>query len=182
MTTRHTVFLSHHHDNDQSYRNIFELRFGNKFDICIDNSVSMGDIDPNLNTETTRRKIRDEYLRNSSVTIVLIGTQTWQRKHVDWEIYSSLRDTEFNPRSGLLGILLPAYRKHYGYGAVDPGTIPPRLVDNLPNGLATLHEWSENPEEVQRWIHDAYLRKSRILPVNARPMFGKNRSADRWTD
>ena len=32
-----------------------------------------------------RQKIRDEYIRDATVAIVLIGPRTWQRKHVDWE-------------------------------------------------------------------------------------------------
>ena len=179
MPPRHAVFVSFHHANDQSYRNIFTTRFSSRFDLCVDKSVDIGDIDPNLQAETIRRKIRDEYLRTSSVTVVLIGIETWQRKHVDWEIAASLRDTQFNPRSGLLGILLPSYRARHG--KPDPHTLPPRLADNLPNRFATLHDWSDDPELVSGWIHDAYLRKGRILPDNARPLFGRNWSGDRWT-
>lgn len=104
VTKKHNVFVSYHHDNDQYYRNEFEKLFVNHYDIMVSKSVQIGDIDSNLNTETIRQKIRDEYLRDSTVTVVLIGTQTWQRKHVDWEIASSIRDTKLNPRSGLLGI------------------------------------------------------------------------------
>lgn len=50
-------------------------------------------------------------LRDSSVTVLLIGSQTWQRRHVDWEIYSLLRDTNANPRPGLVRILLPTHPK-----------------------------------------------------------------------
>lgn len=182
MSTRHRVFVSYHHANDQNYKNIFELRFGNSEDILVRGSVEIGDIDPQNNTEYIRQTIRDKYLSTSSVTVVLVGVETWQRKHVDWEISSSLRDTQNNPRSGLLGILLPSYAQKHGQGKYDPHTIPPRLYDNLANGFATLHPWSENPSDVAGWIHDAYLRKARIIPSNARPMFGKNRSGDRWHD
>ena len=106
MNERHKVFVSYHHDNDQEYKNQFERICT---DVTISRSVSIVDIDPNANTEYVRQKIRDEYLRDSTVTVVLIGRETWKRKHVDWEIYSSLRDTQKNPRSGLIGILLPTY-------------------------------------------------------------------------
>lgn len=59
----------------------------------ISKSVRIGDIDPNLATDTIRQKIRDEYLRGSTVTVVLVGPETWQRKHVDWEIGASIRHT-----------------------------------------------------------------------------------------
>ncbi len=141
MPPRHNVFVSYHHANDQSYKQIFDLRFGNRFGIISRGSVELGEIDPNLQTETIRQKIRDEYLRDCSVTVVLIGTQTWQRKHVDWEIGMTIRHTQHNPRGGLVGIILPSYQRAYPRelrarrdGRVttyDPGTIPPRLHDNV---------------------------------------------------
>lgn len=185
MSTRHKVFVSYHHALDESYKKIFELRFGNAFGAIVPGSVNDGDIDPNLSTETIRQKIRDAYLRDTSVTVVLIGALTWQRKHVDWEIGSSIRDTKANPRSGLLGVLLPAYDKHYGRvdrSKYNPGTIPPRLHDNVQCGFASIHNWSEDAASVQAWVHEAYLRKSRVLPDNSRDSFRKNRSGNEWTD
>ncbi|QKK07296.1 MAG: TIR domain-containing protein [Planctomycetota bacterium] len=180
MTQRHKVFVSYHHANDEARKTIFELRFGNHFGILVRGSVSLGDIDPQLRTETIRQRIRDEYLRDSSVTVVLIGTQTWQRKHVDWEISSSIRKTATNPRSGLLGIFLPTHPA-YGKPKYDPHTIPPRLHDNVDCGFAVLSDWTENAEAMQTLIHDAYLRKSRVDPDTSRPLFRNNRSGDRWS-
>ena len=185
MSNRHKVFINYHHALDESYKNIFELRFGNSFEAIVPGSVKVGDIDPNLPTETIRQKIRDEYLRDTSVTVVLIGALTWQRKHVDWEIGSSIRDTKANPRSGLLGILLPTYDKHYGRvdrSKYNRGTMPPRLYDNIKCGFASIHNWSEDADSVQGWIHEAYLRKSRELPDNSRDSFGRNRTGTEWND
>jgi hypothetical protein len=184
MSNLHRVFVSYHHELDESYKNIFELRFGNRFGAIIPGSVQVGDIDPNLPTETIRQKIRDEYLRDTSVTVVLVGAMTWQRKHIDWEIASSVRETAANPRSGLVGIVLPAYYDHHfgrRSGKYNPRTIPPRLHDNIEAGFASLHSWSEDAAEVQEWIHQAYLRKRRLLPTNARESFAKNRFGDGWT-
>ncbi|MFD1692700.1 TIR domain-containing protein [Azotobacter chroococcum] len=110
MSTRHRVFVSYHHALDEGYKRLFEQRFGNTFGAIVPGSVQVGDINPYLSTDTIRQKIRDEYLRDTSVTVVLIGAETWQRKHVDWEIGSSIRHTQFNSRSGLLGIILPPTR------------------------------------------------------------------------
>ncbi len=50
----------------------------------VDESVGDGDIDDdNLATETIRQRIRDNFIRDATVTVVLIGPCTWQRKHVD---------------------------------------------------------------------------------------------------
>ena len=93
QTDRHKVFVSFHHD-DQEYKNLFVRMMG---DDIVDKSVEDGDIDDdNIATETIRQKIRDDFIADATVTIVLIGPCTWQRKHVDWEIGSSLRDTKKN--------------------------------------------------------------------------------------
>lgn len=179
MTSRHKVFISYHHANDEAYKLKFEELFHGYFDIVVSRSVQMGDIDPNLNTETIRRKIRDEYLRDSTVTVVLVGAETWKRKHVDWEISSSLRNTDYNPRSGLVGILLPTYPL-YRQNKYDPHTIPPRLYDNLQCGFAEIYNWRNDPATVQEWIHKAFNRRKRINPDLSRTMFAKNRPGTRW--
>ncbi|MBP8805563.1 MAG: TIR domain-containing protein [Kofleriaceae bacterium] len=190
MSARHKVFVSYHHANDQNYKEIFDHRFGNKFGILQRGAVNMGDIDAGLNTEAIRQKIRDEYLHDCSVTVVLVGVDTWRRKYVDWEIGATLRHTVKNPRGGLVGIFLPSYqqahrdtlraRKDGAVASYDQYTIPPRLHDNVGREFASLHLWSNDPEEVQGWIHDAYNRKSRIDPDNSRESFANNRSGTRW--
>lgn len=103
----HKVFISHHHANDQAYKE--ELaRFGEANGVFIDQSVDTGDISERLSDQRIREKIRDQYLRDTSVTIVLVGTHTKRRKHIDWEIYSSMIDGEVNKKSGILVINLPS--------------------------------------------------------------------------
>lgn len=177
---RHKVFVSYHHANDQIYRDKFEYLFSRIHNIFDSWSVQLGEIDPNLQTETVRQKIRDEYLRDSTVTVVLVGNQTWQRKHIDWEISSSIRDTIHNPRSGLLGIMLPTYRKPY-FSKYDRYTIPPRLHDNIECSFAEIYDWSDDPSEVSSWIHKAFLRRNQKPdPDNSYPLFSHNRSGERW--
>jgi len=119
-------------------------------------------------------------LRDSSVTVVLIGRETWKRKHVDWEISSSIRDTKYNPRSGLIGILLPTY-PGYSKNEYNPYTIPPRLYDNIEKKFAVIYSWTEDSNKIQDWINEAFLRKDRVLPDNSRTLFRNNRSGDRWS-
>ncbi|MFC1968164.1 TIR domain-containing protein [Chloroflexota bacterium] len=176
---RHKVFVSYHHLRDQAYRNLFENLFAYINDIIVSKSVQIGDIDPNLTTETLRQKIREEYLSDSTVTVVLVGKDTWQRKHIDWEISASIRDTKNNPRSGLLGIILPTYPRP----ALDKfyiHTIPPRLYDNFVNGFAKICGWSENATIVQNWIHEAFDNRKRVIPDNSFPHFANNRNGDYW--
>ncbi|MEM7540697.1 MAG: TIR domain-containing protein [Pseudomonadota bacterium] len=105
---RHKVFVSYHHSpNDQNYKE--ELIAQNDVaNVFVDKSIDTGDIDPNLPDQKIREIIRDERLRDSTVTILLAGSQTWKRMHVDWEIYSSMIDGPANKKSGILVITLPS--------------------------------------------------------------------------
>ncbi|WP_271272427.1 TIR domain-containing protein [Aliamphritea hakodatensis] len=194
MSQRHKVFVSYHHANDQSYRDRFERLFAHQHDILLSQSVRIGDINENLPAERIRQIIRDEYLRESTVTVVLIGTDTWKRKHVDWEIGASIRDTRYNSRSGLIGILLPSYhlparglletlrdkQTENNFRKYNPKTLPPRLVDNVNRGFAKIYDWSDDPCQVQRWIHQAFNRRNRIVPDNSLTGFVNNRSGTEW--
>ena len=80
----HKVFISYHHQNDQLYKDRL-VDLAEQCSIFIDASVDTGDISDHLSDQSIRETIRDEYLRDSTVTIVLVGTETRRRKHVDWE-------------------------------------------------------------------------------------------------
>ncbi len=103
----HKVFISYHHEKDQDYKDSL-VSMDERYEIFIDGSVDTGDISDRLSHEEIREKIRDEYLRDSTVTIVLVGTETKGRKHVDWEIYSSMIDGKVNKKSGILVVNLPS--------------------------------------------------------------------------
>jgi hypothetical protein len=182
MSKKHKVFISFHHE-DEKYKKRIETRYGESANGFISKSVKDGDIDPDNSMDYTRQLIRDEYIADASVTLVLVGPGTWRRKHVDWEISSSIRDTKHNPRNGLLGVLLPNYpldRQDNYY----PYTIPPRLYDNTKCKFAGIYGWPENAGELREWIHDAFLRRNKINPTNNREHFGKNipDTESRWRD
>lgn len=179
ITKRHKVFVSFHHANDEYYRNQFEHICANINDVIVNKSVQIGDIDPYLKPERIRQIIRDKYLRDSTVTVVLIGKETWKRKHIDWEIGSSLRHTQYNARSGLIGILLPTYPTNQKH-PYNPYTIPPRLYKNVACGFAKIYSWNENPHKIQDWIHAAFEKRKKILPDNSFPIFRNNRSTSQW--
>lgn len=117
---KHRVFISYHHANDQDYYSRLSM-FGELYDIFTDMSVHIGDIDVALDDQAIRQKIRDEHLRESSVTLLLVGTETYKRKHVDWEVFSSMIDGSINKRSGILVINLPSVTvsSHYVTAAHD---------------------------------------------------------------
>jgi len=113
------VFVSYSHRLDQTEADDFKDKFGFQRNVFSDRSLENEDIG-HLTDDT----IKDNYIRpkikNSSVTIILIGKETGGRWWCDWEIYYSLLKTVNNNRNGLLGILLPN-KQHW---------IPSRLNKN----------------------------------------------------
>jgi hypothetical protein len=180
----HNVFISYHHRNDQWAKEHL-LRMSREHQIFRDWSVDTGDIDPNLPNQRIREIIRDDYLKGSTVTVVLVGQETRDRMHCDWEIKSSMIDGTNNKKSGILVIMLPStgctnYRaaheseKSYLYPETTSWTtissraeyekrypyLPERLVDNLVKGTAKISvaPWSKiehDPIAVELLIRNA---------------------------
>ena len=182
---RHKVFVSYHHEQDQEYKD----RFINLMrDDMVDRSVKIGDIDSDNNPAEVRRQIRDDFISDVTVTVVLIERCTWRRKHVDWEIGASLIDRQRNDRCGLLGIILPTH-SNYGEQTYNRYLIPPRLADNCQgnNPFAVIYDWTRNRGIIRQWIHRAYQRRNNTpYPDNSRTHFGRDRNnracARGWTD
>jgi len=108
------AFISYHHRKDQGYKNHLSW-MAERYKCFEDGSVNTGDIDDdNRSSESIRTLIRDDYLRTTQVTILLCGEETRGRKHVDWELKSSMIDGQVNRKSGILVINLPGV-------SVDPG-------------------------------------------------------------
>lgn len=177
---RRRVFISFH-EQDLEYKERFVRMMRGRI---LDRSVDTGNIDDTgLKTATVRQKIRDEYIRDATVTIVLIGPRTWQRKHVDWEIGSSIRKTKRNSRCGLLGIILPNHSDYQEEG-FNPRLIPPRLADNCVgfDSYSLIHPWPKpfTPAQVAQWIDRAFVRREGRPPNNSRKPFARNRTRDYW--
>ncbi len=179
---RHNIYICYHHcDEDKFYEQELQrlLVESNAEKLINSRGDNFGNIQPNLRFNRIRQLIQERFLRHTSVTVVLIGRNTWQRKHVDWEINASIHNNPQQSRSGLIGILLPT-RDDFGTGDVDPFTLPPRLYDNMKCSYATLHEWSDDPLEVQEWIHRAFINRYKLQPDNSRPHYERNRMGLSW--
>ena len=176
------VFISYYHEDDEEYKDRLVQALDSK---AIDKSVSPGDIhDKNLPLDEIRRRIRDYHIADATVTIVLIGPCTWQRKHVDWEISASLIHRRKNPRCGLLGLLLPP---HPDYQIRPEGRnsrlIPPRLARNIggSNPFAIIYDWPRNgvSKKVLPKIHKAFQRRKQTpWPDDGLDLFVDNRTGD----
>jgi hypothetical protein len=180
-TPRHKVFVSYHHYNDEYYKVEFIDLFSKILNGFISKAVEVGDINPMTSVDSIRNNIRDNFIRDASVTVVLVGTETWKRKHIDWEISGSIRQTKLNSRCGLLGILLPSHTS-FGNSTYDGGIVPPRLVKNQECGFAKIYDWTQDVTMIKTWIHKAYERRKKIAPDNSYPHFKYNKSGARWKE
>ena len=102
----HRVFISYYHHDDQVYKNDL-VKWAEEHEVFVDGSVDIGDIPDDWDDQKIRETIRDEYLKDTSVTILLVGPNTRHRKHVDWELYSSMYDGKVNKKSGIIVVMLP---------------------------------------------------------------------------
>ena len=186
MTTnripRHKVFISYYHADDQEYKDRLVQALDSK---AIDKSVSPGDIhDEGLPLDEIRRRIRDDHIADATVTIVLIGPCTWQRKHVDWEISASIIDRRNNQRCGLMGLLLPTHPDYQKRPANrNPRLIPPRLARNIggDDPFAVIYDWPNSglSKKVLPKIHTAYRRRNNTpWPDDGLNLFRNNRTGD----
>jgi hypothetical protein len=147
--------------------NRFISRFGPRNFIKRGITVPQDILDSN-STDYVLRRIRELYVRDSTVTIVLIGQCTWARKFVDWELQASLRRPADGLPNGLIGILLNE--------RIRP-TLPPRFQLNRDSGYAKYHYYPPNVATLENWIEDA--PKARVLRArlirNPRERFTYNR-------
>lgn len=163
----HKVFISYHHKNDQYYKD-FLIETNKRSPIFIDGSVDSGEIDDNLTDQEIRRIIRDDYLKDTTVTILLVGTETKYRKHIDWEIFSSMIDGKVNKKSGLLVINLPSTGCQYfraSHGEEEKRTLHPSTTSWTT--LKTRKEFDERfPCVPKRILDSIYNKGAKISIVN----------------
>lgn len=153
MTKRKT-FISYYHKDEY-----YKLRFESLFDdVIVNKSVKDGDINEDNSDDYTKQLIQKEYLKDTTVLVVLIGSKTRCRKHVDWEISGALNYKVGDLYAGLIGILLP---EHSDYGKIrpNPNNIPKRLLANVESGYAEIHNWTTNINDMRKMINDAYSRR-----------------------
>ena len=80
---RHKCFISYHQvDEDEVAKFIDDFS-----DVFIPKVLGVSDTDDfidSTDTDYVMRRIRELYLTDSTVTIVMIGKCTWARRYVDW--------------------------------------------------------------------------------------------------
>lgn len=137
------VFVSYAHRLDQEAVDSFKDTFGLERKAFSDRSLSNEDLS-HLTDETIKNNYIRPKIKNSSVTIILIGAETGGRWWVDWEIYYSLLKTTGNNRNGLLGINIPN-KTHW---------VPMRLQKNL--HMAKIIDWPRDYRTLNNAIEEVY--------------------------
>jgi hypothetical protein len=154
LGTKRRVFISHH-QSDNIEVNKFIDDFSNihkVFTPYVLGANSNYEMIDSSNPAYVMSQIRQKYLQDSTVTIVLIGSCTHSRRYIDWEIKSSLRQSETELPNGLIGILLPSMGSS--------GHLPDRLKANWnkenKDSFARYYKYPTSAEQLGRWIDDAY--------------------------
>jgi hypothetical protein len=162
---RHKCFVSFHHADEDEVAKFIE-DFENAF---IPKVLGVSDEDDFIDSDDTdyvMDQIREKYLTDSTVTIVLVGKCTWARRYVDWEVYSTLRNDKNNRRSGLMAVTLPSAANYSGK------QLPPRVSDNVDDDKKYARWWKypTSVSSLQSLIEEAFLARTSkgSLIVNSR--------------
>lgn len=154
---RRKVFISFH-QQDRNEVDEFIKKWAYSENIFIPRVLGANDNDEFINssnTEYVMSRIRELYLTDSTVTIVLVGKCTHSRRYVDWELKSSLRQGSYTP-NGVMGIILPS-RGNTSY-------LPPRLADNWSPGHENCYAryWAAptSADQLRAWIEDAHQART----------------------
>lgn len=157
----HKIFVSYHHANDQAKADYLRTEYDEN-NTLLDRSLD--EAYEYMTDDGILEAIRTEHLKDSTVTIVLIGSETANRKWVDWEIYASLRPYGERSRNGLLGIYLPTAEK-----------APARLQDNIDSGYAVTMKWENISWQLDSKIDEAYNNRGKYnLVRNSRKRRERN--------
>jgi hypothetical protein len=135
---KHKVFISFKYTEDHYYKDKL-VELSEKYGTFIDYSVGEGEISDNLSDEQIRRKIRDEFTKEATVTILLIGKNMNQSKFIDWEVHASMYDSDKNPQMGIVCINLPGIND----GMIDCDEI----IKN--NAYWRIYEWTSMPKTIE---------------------------------
>jgi len=165
MAVRHKCFISYH-KADQKAVDEFCEKFSGTF---IKRGITMEqDIIDSDNTDYVMRRIRELYLKDSTVTIVLIGKCTWARRYVDWEVQASLRNPQDGYPNGLVAIQLWESYKD----------LPNRVSLNYESGYSKFYKYPASTSALSNIVDEAYNARfnHQHLIVNPRERFGYNRT------
>ena len=171
-STRHKCFVSYHVADIDEVES-FLKSYGTEFIPRCIGITEEDDFVDSTNEDYIRRRIREKYLTDSTVTIVLLGQCTWARKFVDWEISSSLRNDPNNKHNGLLIMPVPSMNNR--------PELPARAKDNyiasnLKKSYTICASYPTTASALRSNINSAFAARSDITKTvdNSRPLRKRN--------
>lgn len=97
------IFVSFHHALNQKHADVIRgivTSLGHT-DISVNEGTKIENEEKKTD-EQIRREIRDNFLKDVDITIVIVGQDTTNRKHIDWEIRSTVYKFEGHRNGGLI--------------------------------------------------------------------------------
>lgn len=205
---RHRVFVSYYHHDDQRYKDYlikmqeFNIETMQMQSIFEDFSVHEKEIDDaGLSSEQIRCIIRDEYIKDATVLILLCGENTKKRKHIDWELHAAMYDSPANRQMGIIVINLPTIKQGIRASSEEEKPLlsdfgqwysidnraefeaqypymPSRIIDNFVKGVPiTVVEWSRienHPTILKQLIDNAFNRRFDFTYDHSSPLRRQN--------
>lgn len=205
---RHRVFISYYHHDDQRYKDYlikmqeFNIETMQMQSIFEDFSVHEDEIDDTgLSSEQIRCIIRDEYIKDATVLILLCGENTKKRKHIDWELHAAMYDSPANRQMGIIVINLPTIKQGIRASSEEEKPLlsdfgqwysienraefeaqypymPSRIIDNFVKGVPiTVVEWSRienHPTILKQLIDNAFNRRFDFTYDHSSPLRRQN--------
>jgi len=96
------------------------------------------------------KRMIDEGLKNTSVTVVLIGAKSANRKYINYEIDESIKRG-----NGILGIHIHNIKNKDGYTDTK-GSVPYKLI----SGGYKVYDWPFDSEKFKKWVEEAHESKN----------------------
>lgn len=205
---RHRVFISYYHHDDQRYKDYlikmqeFNIETMQMQSIFEDFSVHEKEIDDaGLSSEQIRCIIRDEYIKDATVLILLCGENTKKRKHIDWELHAAMYDSPANRQMGIIVINLPTIKQGIRASSEEEKPLlsdfgqwysidnraefeaqypymPSRIIDNFVKEVPiTVVEWSRienHPTILKQLIDNAFNRRFDFTYDHSSPLRRQN--------
>lgn len=205
---RHRVFISYYHHDDQRYKDYlikmqeFNIETMQMQSIFEDFSVHEDEIDDTgLSSEQIRCIIRDEYIKDATVLILLCGENTKKRKHIDWELHAAMYDSPANRQMGIIVINLPTIKQGIRASSEEEKPLlsdfgqwysidnraefeaqypymPSRIIDNFVKEVPiTVVEWSRienHPTILKQLIDNAFNRRFDFTYDHSYPLRRQN--------
>ena len=149
VATQQKVYFSYSHREGKKFKVFLEENFK---DLISNKTVSDDELNPKRGADYREKLVNEEYIDENTLLIVLVGKSTRCKKHVDWEIYTALKNNCY-----VIGVILPEIKMPNG--RLVYGDIPARLADNVKSGYSKLYTWNYFINYFEEILDTAYQNK-----------------------